>query len=182
MFRAWQAILTATESLADLLSRFTALLPDATAVPVGGPLPTPTVDPTVPSTNTSHDLPARFGTIAECQRALHLEQARLDDLSRSVRARSASTGQRRTFVIAAHASSTLRRVVALAFAFLSPEGTHAVVLPPPRIHSWMCAVCASLEAKGTDHTVALCTQFLTSRLVCKLLSLRDRNKFDHPCW
>ncbi|KAL1529614.1 hypothetical protein AB1Y20_000556 [Prymnesium parvum] len=87
-------------SVDALLARIDALSQARAASQRGGTCPP----------EASSDLAAKFATLHGCERALDLEGARLDDLCGRVRARAASTAQRRMFAIASHASVCLRRM------------------------------------------------------------------------
>lgn len=133
-----------------------------------------------PSFNHLSDLAARFGTVAGCERALKAERCRLESLAQRARDRTASTAQRRMLVIAAHASASVRGVIAFVSALLCMRppraassdscGAHSSReltsrIPPSKLHNLVQSICASLEDKGTEHTVALSLQFIQSRLV-----------------
>ena len=70
-------------------------------------------------------------------------------------------------VLGSHASTPLRRVVALAVGLARrPPPSRPKLLPA--VHAFVAALCASLETKGTEHTVQLAAAFLASKPVVGL--------------
>ena len=129
---------------------------------------------------------SRWGVLSGCARFCELERVRLGDLTDKVVRRVASTSQRRSFVIACHATRPLRRAVALALALaeslplrampapgdaarddsadgrrLTPSERAAAAPLLPKLHAFVQALCALYESgKGVDQAIALTEQWL----------------------
>lgn len=143
---------------------------------------------------------SRWGLLAGCERFCALECRRLAELAERVASRSASTAQRRTYVLMCHATLALRRVVALALTLGDRQPLRTVaagastapsevrdsaakgggrggsssgmaVVPLPRLHSFVEGMVALHEGgKGVDAAVASGLQFVRLALVRRAIA------------
>lgn len=111
------------------------------------------------------DVAARTSVVACCLRALELERARLEELLDLVASHTASTGQRRSFVLSSHGSRSIRTVLALVCELLTTRERLPERLRPPKLHGFVLSLRACLENKGTEQVISLCSQFVNSKAI-----------------
>ena len=128
---------------------------------------------------------SRWGVLSCVEAFLAEERARLNELTDRVVRRVASTAQRRTFLMACHATAALRTLAAviLRLAALQPvkglsttttaAGSQACAVPLTKLHAIARALCAVHESqmKGVDHAITAGTAFLESSACRRALSV-----------
>ena len=103
-------------------------------------------------------------------------------MRKKVSRHSASTGQRRTFVVACASTLALRRLIALVLALTERQPLRAVShsepggrrpeVPLAKLHTFAHSLCSVLEpesGKGVEQAVALGAQFLEQAAVRRAL-------------